>query len=104
MAVLDTNYSVRISIALPHLKHCIAELYYKINPIVHHHTAQSMSRKGGTGGGGWGHPQGAMHMVAVVAGCRNGLVGWANSCLGCTNVVRKRSNEGSLDSEPVFAC
>ena len=30
-------------------------------------------------------------MVAVVRGRRNGLVGtgWANSCLGCTNVVRK---------------
>ena len=24
-----------------------------------------VSRKGGTGGGGWGHPQGAMHMVAA---------------------------------------
>ena len=50
-----------------------------------------MSGKGGTGGGGWGHPQGDMDMVAVVAGYRNGLVrtGCANSCLGCTNVIRK---------------
>ena len=30
----------------------------------------SVSRKGGTGEGGWGHPQGNMCMVAVVAGCR----------------------------------
>ena len=42
-------------------------------------------RKGGTGGDGWGHQtylQGDMYMVAVVTGCRNGLVGtgWANSC------------------------
>ena len=48
-----------------------------------------MSRNGGTGEGGWGHPQGIMHMVAVVAGCRNALVttGWSNSHLGCTNVL-----------------
>ena len=25
-----------------------------------------MSRKGGTGGGGWGHLQGDMHMVAAI--------------------------------------
>ena len=50
-----------------------------------------ISRKGGTGGGGWGHPQGDMHMVAVVAVCRNALVGtgWSNSCLVCTNRLRK---------------
>ena len=50
-----------------------------------------MSRKGGTGGGGWGHPQGDMHMVAVVAVCRNTLVGtvWSNSCHICTNRLRK---------------
>ena len=44
------------------------------------------SRKGGTGGGGWGH------MVTVVAGCRNVLVGTglSNSCLGYTNGLRKR--------------
>ena len=30
-----------------------------------------------------------VHMMAVVAGCRNGLVGtgWVNSCLNCTNVI-----------------
>ena len=52
-----------------------------------------VSRKGGTRGGGWCHPQGDMyvHMATVVAGCRNGFVvtRWANSCLGCTNVVRE---------------
>ena len=48
------------------------------------------SRKGGTGEGGWGHPQGDMHMVAVVAVCRNTLVGtgWDRSCLVCTNGLR----------------
>ena len=30
-----------------------------------------VSRKGRTGRGGWGHPQGDLHMVAVVAVCRN---------------------------------
>ena len=32
-----------------------------------------------------------MHMVAVVAVCRNALVGtgWSNSCLVCTNRLRK---------------
>ena len=42
-------------------------------------------------GSGWGHLQGDMHMVAVVAGYRNSFVGadWGNSYLGCTNVIRK---------------
>ena len=46
-----------------------------------------VSRKGGTGGG----VQGDLHMVAVVAVCRNALVGtgWSNSCLVCTNRLRK---------------
>ena len=32
-----------------------------------------------------------MHMLAVVAVCRNALVGtgWSNSCHGCTNKLRK---------------
>ena len=29
-----------------------------------------VNRKGGTGGDGWGHPQGDIHMVAVVVGVR----------------------------------
>lgn len=50
-----------------------------------------VSRKSGTGEGGLGHLLGDMHMLAVVAGCRNGLVGagWANPCVGCTDVVGK---------------
>ena len=50
-----------------------------------------VSRKGGTGGGGWEYPQDDLHMVAVVAVCRNALVGtgWSNSCLVCTNRLRK---------------
>ena len=41
--------------------------------------------------GGWGHSQGDLHMPAVVAVCRNALVGprWSNSCLVCTNRLRK---------------
>ena len=36
-----------------------------------------ISRKGGAGGGGWDHPQGAVHMVAVAAriGCERAMVG-----------------------------
>ena len=35
--------------------------------------------------------QGDMHMVAVVAGCRNAMVGtaWSSFCLGHTNGLRK---------------
>ena len=41
--------------------------------------------EGGTGGGGWGHPQGDMHMVAAGLSCQSAMVGtmWANSCPGC---------------------
>jgi len=37
------------------------------------------SRKGATGGGGWGHPQDDMHMVAARLGCERFMVGteWA---------------------------
>ena len=34
-----------------------------------------ISRKGGTRGGGWGHPQGDMHMVAAGLGCESAMVG-----------------------------
>ena len=49
-------------------------------------------RKGGSGGGGWGHPQGDMHMVAARLGCQSAMVGtgWANSCPGCMDRLRKR--------------
>ena len=55
------------------------------------HVQCCVSRKGQTEGGGWDHPQGDMHMVAIVAGCRNAMVGtgWSNSCLGHTNGLRK---------------
>ena len=51
-----------------------------------------VSSKGGTGGGGWGHPQGDMHMVTARLGCKSTMVGtgWANSCPGCMNKLRKR--------------
>ena len=60
-----------------------------------------VSRKGGTGGGGWGHPQGDMHMVAARLGCQSAMVGtgWANSCPGCMDRLRKRYShfvEGSF--------
>ena len=80
-----------------------------LNPIVHfwlHHTAHCtekivsaryargfcVSTKGGTGGGGWGHLQGDMHMVAARLGCQSAMVGtgWANSCPSCMDRLRKR--------------
>ena len=50
-----------------------------------------VSRKGGAGRGGWGHPQGAVHMVAVRLSCESNMVstGWANSRPGCVSKVRK---------------
>ena len=50
-----------------------------------------VSRKGGTGRGGWGHPQGAVHMAAAGLGCKRAMVGtgWANSHPGCMNRLRK---------------
>ena len=50
-----------------------------------------VSRKGGTGGGGWGHPQGAVHMAAARLGCKMTVVGtgWANSWPGCMSRLRK---------------
>ena len=44
-----------------------------------------VSRKDGTGGGGWGHLQGDMHMVAAGLSCQSAMVGtmWANSYPGC---------------------
>ena len=52
----------------------------------------ALRRKGETGGGGWGHPQGDMHMVATRLGCQSAMVGtgWANSCPGCMDRLRKR--------------
>ena len=49
-----------------------------------------VSRKGGTGGGGWGHPQDAVHMAAARLGCKRTVVGtgWANSWAGCMSKLR----------------
>ena len=49
-------------------------------------------RKGGTGGGGWGHPQGAVHMAATRLGCKRAMVTteWANSHPGCMNRHRQQ--------------
>ena len=46
----------------------------------------------GTGGGGWGHPQGAVHIAAARLGCKKAMVGtgWANSRPGCMSRLRKR--------------
>ena len=46
---------------------------------------------GGTGGGGFGHLQGDMHMVAANLGCQSAMVGtgWTKSCPGCMDRLRK---------------
>ena len=51
-----------------------------------------LSRKSGTGGGGCGHPQGAVHKAAARFGCKRAVVGtgWGNSCPHCMNRLRKR--------------
>ena len=50
-----------------------------------------VSRKDGTGGGGWGHLQDAVYMAGARLGYKRAMVGigWANSCLGCTDGLRK---------------
>ena len=50
-----------------------------------------MSRKGGTGGGGWGHPQGDLHMVVAKLGCKSTMVGtgWANFALAAWTGLEK---------------
>ena len=50
-----------------------------------------VSRKGVTGGGGWGYPQGDMHMVAAILGCERVMdgTGWANLCPDCMNRLIK---------------
>ena len=65
---------------------------------------------GGTGGGGWGHPQGAVHMVAARLGFKMTMVDtrWANSRPGCMSKFRKGyshlsgGREGFLGSKWVF--
>ena len=92
-------------------------LFNPLNPIVHfwlHHTAHCaeparyarwscVSRKGGTGGSGWGHPQGDMHMVAARLGCQSAM----NSCPGCMDRLRNRYSHlvgGSFLAGKVASC
>ena len=50
----------------------LAARSYALLLVTSHCTLRSfcVSRKGGTGDGGWGHPQGEMHMVAAELGCQ----------------------------------
>ena len=50
-----------------------------------------VSRKGGTGGGGWDHPQGDMHMVAARLGFEKAMVGTgrATSRPDCMDRLKK---------------
>ena len=76
---------------LHHTAHCAEKIV-----SVRYARRFCVSRKGGTGGGGtggggWCHPQGDMHMVAARLGCQSTMVGtgWANSCPGCMDRLRK---------------
>ena len=51
------------ALALPYSAHLVTSL-----------RSFCVSRKGGTGDGGWGHPQGEMHMVAAKHGCQGTMV------------------------------
>ena len=56
------------------------------------HTALAcVSGKVGTGGGGWSHPQGAVHMAAALAGCRGTMddTRSTNFHPGCMNELGK---------------
>ena len=72
---------------LYHTAHCAEKIVY-----VHYARRFCVSRKGGTGGGGWGHLQGDLHIVAARLGCQTAMVGirWANSRPGCMDRLRKR--------------
>ena len=50
-----------------------------------------VSRKDGTGGGEWVHLQDAVYMAGARLGYKRAMVGtgWANSCFGCTDGLRK---------------
>ena len=50
-----------------------------------------VSRKGGKGGGGWDHSQGAVHMVAVRLGLEKAVIGTgrATPCPDCMDRLRK---------------
>ena len=66
-----------------------------------------VSRKGGTGGGGWGHPQDAVHTVAARLGCKR-AIGWGNSRPGYINRFSHAQGvdfgrEGCLGSKQMFA-
>ena len=97
----------------------IAVNNYPCKPLVHfwlHHTALVrgfwISRKGGTGGGGWGCLQRYMHMVAARLGCERAMVGIRRAtprpdCMDrlrtCYSLlVEVSGREVSLGSEQVF--
>ena len=73
-----------------------------------------ISRKGGTEGGGWGHPQGDVHVVDSRLGCEKVMVGtgWATSHPECMDKLTKHysvlvgglisGKEGCLGSEWVY--
>ena len=62
---------------LDHTAHCTE----KIHSLCMLAGRFCVSRKGGTEGGGWGQPQGAVHMVAARLHCEKAMVRttWATS-------------------------
>ena len=56
-----------------------------------------ISRKDGREGGGWGHPQDAVHTASAKLSCKRAVVGirWAKSYPGCMNSLRKHYSQGA---------
>ena len=69
-------YSKRVTQIIIFLRWCTNRKLLVKSSLV-----SAFSRKGGTGGGGWGHPQSDLHMVAARLGFERAMVGtgWATS-------------------------
>ena len=68
-----------------------------------------VSRKGGTRGGKWDHPQGDMHMVVAKLGCERAMVGtgYATSHPDCMDRLTKhywKTLSGHMTTESADYC
>ena len=62
-----------------------------------------MSRKGGTGGGGWVHPKGANNMAVSGLACRKALVGTGRDISVLFGINRLRNKPPYLVGPPFLA-
>ena len=61
-----------------------------------------MRRKGGTGGGGWGHPQGAVHMVAARLGFEKAMASTGRATPALSAWTGLENTTLTLGSEQVY--